>query len=130
MSQESRGNSQYLKTTILLANVVMGLHVVGLKCGTQVEGLEVYCPPWFAILLWADNCLMAPGDQFSNWYWFDDTKVDILIKPCLISSCQYKGIGSGLWWETGVASGSIMSHMGGPSIIGRGWCLHMLKVME
>ena len=50
--------------------------------------------------------------------------------PDLISSCQWSGTGRGLWWATGVASGSTINCMGGLSIMGRGWCWHMLKVLD
>ena len=46
-----------------------------------------------------------------------------------MSSCQCIGIGIGLCVTEGVASGSIIMRIGGPVIIGSGWCSHVLKVL-
>ena len=37
--------------------------------------------------------------------------------------------GTGEWCAVGTATGSNINFMGGPSIIGSRWCLHMLKVL-
>ena len=39
-------------------------------------------------------------------------------RPALTASCQCKGTGMGEWWAVGMASGSIISLIGGLSIRG------------
>ena len=36
----------------------------------------------------------------------------------------------GEWWTVGIACGSIISLIGGPSMSGRVWCSQVLKVLE
>ena len=53
-----------------------------------------------------------------------------LSRPALTSSSQFIGTSIGEWCAMSSALGSIMSFIGGPSIMGRGWCSHVLKVLE
>ena len=48
-----------------------------------VEGLEVDCAPWLAILLWADYHAVAPGDWRPYGNRFNDHQPHILVGPCL-----------------------------------------------
>ena len=51
-------------------------------------------------------------------------------RPAFTSSCQCIGTGMGFWCATGCASGSTINRSGGPSMVGRGWWLHTLNVLE
>ena len=57
-----------------------------------------------------------------------------LSRPALTSSCQWMGMAMGVWHGLGVADGSILDgsilrRKGGPDIMGRGWCSHMLNAL-
>ena len=62
-----------------------------------------------AILLGTYDHSMTPCDWFANWYGFKCTQSRISV---------------------GVACGSIISLIGGPSMSRRVWCSHVLKMLE
>ena len=84
----------------------------------KVEHLKVNYPHWLANHFGAKNHAVAPGDWLSNGNWFNDTKVNVLIKSDFYLILPVEGTSNHLWSVIGVASGSIMSHMGGLFIIG------------
>ena len=53
-----------------------------------------------------------------------------LSRSALISFCQWISTGIGKWYAVGLAAGSIINFMGGPSIMGSGWCSHVLNVLD
>ena len=107
-----------------------GLGVVSLSGCMEVECLEVHCSARFSILLRANYHSMTPCDWFADWDRFYYTKADILVKPSLDLLSPVKWDRQGLMMGHRVASGSTINRMGGLSIMGRGWCWHMLKVLD
>ena len=67
----------------------------------------------------------VPKGTFSN-----TPRATSLSRPRLTSSCQCTGTGNGLWQGLGFALGSIERAKGGPVIIGRVWCSHVLNELE
>lgn len=84
----------------------------------KVEGLEIDCPFDCAILFGTDNHVVAPCYWFSNWDRFNDPSLTSLSRPALMASCQCRVTGMGEWCAVGVASGLIISLIGGLSIRG------------
>lgn len=53
-----------------------------------------------------------------------------LSNPALTASLQWMGMSLGEWMATGVASSLMSNLMGGPDIMGSGWCSQVLNVLE
>ena len=53
---------------------------MGLARGGLVECLEINCPAWCPVLLWADHHGRAPQCWLSNWDRFQYTQPDVLVK--------------------------------------------------
>ena len=79
----------------------------------NVEGLEVDCSARFAVLFCTDYHTMAPCYRFAYWDRF-----------------EYAQFGMGESCAMGVASGLTINLIGRVSMSGRGWCSHVLNVLD
>ena len=110
------------------AGLVEGrLRMVSLPGGVPVELLEVDSPPEGPVLLGADDHSVAPSVRVVPRGTCSKTpRRTSLSKPALTPSCQWMGIGIGVWHGFSVAIGSMFRVRGGPDIMGRVWCSHTL----
>ena len=117
--------------------------------GTYLLGGKVTGWDWF---LWLYECWLA-GNRWSFFvvffiflaqitiWWHQVTGSPIgtcssipsqtsLSIPAFTSSCQWMGTGTGEWYAESSVFGSIINLIGGPSIMGSGWCSHVLRMLE
>ena len=67
------------------------LGVMRLRCGMQIEWLEVDSAPGLPILLGAYDHSVAPCDGFANWDGLDYTKCHVLVEAGLYHVLPMQG---------------------------------------
>ena len=100
-----------------------GRTVVRLSRGMLVQELEVYGPLVHITIRW-HQVTGVPRGTFSS-----TPRRTSLSSPLFTSSCQWIGIRIRVWQGFGVAVGSMLRARGGPDIIGKVWCSHILKAL-
>ena len=71
--------------------------MVSLPGGMPIELLEVDSPPEGPVLLGADDHSVAPSVRGPQGDLLEDSQADVPVQAALTSSCQWMGIGIGVW---------------------------------